>query len=279
MSGINGVSFNTAMSNTNSLKKSNAANYAASFQGNTENTEEPKKKKSHKLLKALVLAGVAVAGYFLFKKHGAAIKDKLKNLFDSLKNKTKEVSQTADPVVKPEGKPTITFTEADVKVPSEPKKNPDPITFAEADAKVPTEPKKKPDPITFAEEDVKVPTEPKKKPDPITFAEEDVKVPSEPKKNPDPITFAEADAKVPTEPKKKPDPITFAEADAKVPAKPKKKSKQLPEDAVPPRRRVISDSADLKPGQKTKGRGVNYIHKERRNKKAIIKETLEKEQV
>ena len=239
MSGINGVSFNTAMSNANSLKKSNAANYAASFQGNTENTEEPKKKKSHKLLKALVLAGVAVAGYFLFKKHGAAIKDKLKNLFDSLKNKTKEVSQTADPVVKPEGKPTITFTEADVKVPSEPKKNPDPITFAE----------------------------------------EDVKVPSEPKKNPDPITSTEADVKVPTEPKKKPDPITFVEADAKVPAKPKKKSKQLPEDAVPPRRRVISDSADLKPGQKTKGRGVNYIHKERRNKKAIIKETLEKEQV
>ena len=259
MSGINGVSFNTAMSNTNSLKKGNAANYAASFQGNTENTEEPKKKKNHKLLKALVLAGVAVAGYFFFIKHGAAINDKLKNLFDSLKNKTKEVSQTADSVVKPEGKPTITFTEADVKVPSEPKKNPDPITSTEVDVKVPTEPKKKPDPITFAEADAKVPTEPKK--------------------NPAPITSTEADAKVPTEPKKNPDPITFAEADAKVPAKPKKKSKQLPEDAVPPRRRVISDSADLKPGQKTKGRGVNYIHKERRNKKAIIKETLEKEQV
>ena len=251
MSSIGNISFNPAVSYTEVSRTPKFENKGVSFQGNPEQEQEFKKKKSHKFLKALVLASVTIAGYLLLKKHGATIKNKLERFFGSFKNKTSEVVETAETGSKPavqtvmtEGKPnTITFTEADVIPPTERPK----INTLVKEEVVPTapQPKEKPAEIVFSEKDIVLPeVQPK------------VEITSS-------VNSVVADVAPVIQQQAKPQTINFLEeTSAAKPKKPKKKR--------PSRRRIIDENAYLGPNQKIGKRDKQYNRTVRHNKNEII---------
>ncbi len=94
MSLINGVGLNTSVPYVNQQKTTKQNTKNVSFQSNSEKSEKTENKNGHKLLKALIVAGLVVGGYLLFKKR-SVIGDKLKNLFDKLKNKSGEATTSS----------------------------------------------------------------------------------------------------------------------------------------------------------------------------------------
>ena len=263
MAGISGVNFIQPVSYQRPLRNV-GVDSNASFQGNTDKTE---KKNKHKLLKALVVVGIAIGGYILFKKHGKEIGSKTKELIDTLGQKTKDVingfkgSKTAAEVAKP--RPTITFTEADVVAPV---------------VKPTVKPEVKPSASNdFLGDAVVAPvSKPQAKPRPtITFTEADVVAPAaKPQVKPRPtITFTEADVVAPAA---KPRPtISFVEDEAVQVAKPqvKKSSKSL-KDIIPSRREIIREQTSLNPGQRVKPKGKAHSKKVRHNERHIIEQLM-----
>ncbi len=284
MAGISGVNFIQPVSYQRPLRNV-GVDSNASFQGNTDKTE---KKNKHKLLKALVVVGIAIGGYILFKKHGKEIGSKTKELIDTLGQKTKDVingfkgSKTAAEVAKP--RPTITFTEADVVAPVvkptvKPEVKPSASNDFLGDAVVApvSKPQAKPRPtITFTEADVVAPAaKPQVKPRPtITFTEADVVAPAA-KPRPT-ISFVEEEAVQVAKPQAKPRPtISFVEDEAVQVAKPqvKKSSKSL-KDIIPSRREIIREQTSLNPGQRVKPKGKAHSKKVRHNERHIIEQLM-----
>jgi len=263
MTGISGVNFIQPVSYQRPLRNV-GVDSNASFQGNTDKTE---KKNKHKLLKALVVVGIAIGGYILFKKHGKEIGSKTKELIDTLGQKTKDVingfkgSKTAAEEAKAAAeaisKPFSTSAQTinkNLGIKDAVKSAADSAAVFEAHGLTEIESKlnmaetaakiAKPRPtITFTEADVVAPVvKPTVKPEVKPSASNDflgdavVAPVSKPQAKPRPtITFTEADVVAPAaKPQVKPRPtITFTEADVVAPAaKPRPTISFVEEEAV-----------------------------------------------
>ncbi len=97
MSGISSVGFNQPVSFNLPAQNSRVGVSSVAFQGDTE---KQAKKNSHKILKALAVAAVAVGGYFVFKKRGKEIGAKVKDLTAKLKDFINNFGSKAKDVVK-----------------------------------------------------------------------------------------------------------------------------------------------------------------------------------
>ena len=293
MSGISGISFNQSISCQAQLKNSNFGASNVNFQGGSE---KPEKKNSHKLLKALVVAGIAIGGYFLFKKHGKEISTKTKEFIDKIGQKSKEIiegfkgsknaaeqgtkvaAEEAKAAAEAISKPFTTSAEQinkNLGIKDAVKSAADSATVFEANGLTDIEKK-----LNLAESVSAAKQQAKTRPT-ITFTEADVVAPA-PKlqvklQSESSSTGFLGDATVAPAPKTKSQPrptISFVEDDVVAAPVTQPKVKKAKKDLVPSKREVIREHTSFSPGERTQSKGRAASKKARHNKKQIIQELL-----